>query len=217
MLTAHRIMDCPSFIQFYPSMRCNQRCRFCFNQNISDQSSYRDMTVKDAFFLCDMAAAKGISEIDILGGEPMLVPWIKDFIDHAAGSGISINISTNGSLPEAVSQLTEIRTQSLNIGFSVQGLEKTHNALTFSNNFSPAIAGITAAIAQGISPIVKSTVTPENMNEIEGLVTHLAEIGVKRYFLLHEDIIGRGRHAPCLSFPEFWKSFYILLIAFCIL
>ena len=167
----------------------------------------KDMNYNDAFSLIDIFAKMGISEIDILGGEPMLVPWIIDFVKHAASSGISLNISTNGSLPDVVNRLAEINTNSMNVGFSIQGFPETHNTLTMSNNFSKAITGLKRMIAAGKNPIVKSTLMQANINEIYDLVSYLAGLGIKRYYLLYEDIIGRQKPLTCFSFSEFWKFY----------
>jgi radical SAM protein with 4Fe4S-binding SPASM domain len=199
-------MKPPAFIQFYPTLRCNQKCGFCFNRSIPDPGSYGDMNKHEAFLLVDLAVKYGISEIDILGGEPLLVPWIKDFILHATGSKLAVNISTNGSLPDSVNSLAETGSGSLNIGFSILGFSETHNTLTGSDNFSKAIEGIKRLVSEGREPVVKSVLMRENKGEIFDLVEYLAELGVKRYFLLHEDMIGRqGYHV--LSFPDFY-DFY---------
>jgi radical SAM protein with 4Fe4S-binding SPASM domain len=199
-------MKPPAFIQFYPTLRCNQKCGFCFNRSISAPVSYGDMNKHEAFLLADVAMEYGISEIDILGGEPLLVPWIKDFISYATGSKLAVNISTNGSLLDSVIDLAETGADSLNIGFSILGFSETHNTLTGSDNFSKAISGIQRLVSDGREPVVKSVLMQENKDEIFDLVDYLSELGVKRYFLLHEDIIGRPDY-QALSFPEYY-AFY---------
>jgi len=196
-----------SFIQLYPTLRCNQSCSFCFNQNISRSASYKDMSEKDAYALIDLLVEEGIREIDILGGEPMLLAWMKDFVEYVTGLDITINISTNGSLPDIVSQYDEIQTPLMNIGFSIHGFSQTHNTLTTSDNFSKALTCIKKTIAAGKNPIVKSTLNQKNKNEIYDLVLYLSDIGLKRYYLLHEDIIGRDQYSDCLSFPEFYEFY----------
>jgi uncharacterized protein len=165
------------------------------------------MNLKDAYLLSDMLVEMGISEIDILGGEPLLVPWMKDFVVYATEYSISLNISTNGSLPDIVSQFAEIHTNSMNFGLSFEGFSETHNALTKSKNFSKAITGLKMMIAAEKNPIVKSTLMKENVDEIYDLISYFAGLGVKRYYLLHEDIIGRQKDSTCFSFPEFWKFY----------
>jgi radical SAM protein with 4Fe4S-binding SPASM domain len=165
------------------------------------------MNSSDARVLCDILQNIGTAEIDILGGEPLLIPWIKDFIAYTTGAGFSINISTNGSLPDIVNELAHIDTHALTIGFSLLGFEKTHKRLTMSDNFSKTIEGIKTVQASGKNPIVKSALTKENFNEIHELALYLSELGVKKYFLLHEDIMGRKEQTSFFSFPQFWQFY----------
>jgi radical SAM protein with 4Fe4S-binding SPASM domain len=200
-------MGHPSFIQLYPTLRCNQDCKFCFNRNISGEAFYRDMTEKEASLLLDTALAWNIPEIDVLGGEPLLVPWMVDFIRRASDANIIINISTNGSLTDAIKQLAEMNTDSVNVGFSVLGFAETHNLLTRSDNFQKAVTGIKRMIAVGNPPVVKSVLMKGNEREIIDLVSFFAHIGVQKYYLLHEDIIGRPADTDGGSFPEFFVSY----------
>ena len=195
----------PYSIQFYPTLRCNQSCGFCFNRGISNAFSSGDMDLQKADALGSILVKAGIHEIDVLGGEPMLINWMRDFVEEMTGSGVSVNISTNGSLPEVVSRLSGVQTGLMNIGFSLQGLSETHAALTQADHFSTAVSGIRSMIEKGKNPIVKSTLTRQNMPEIHDLVDYLIGLGVKSYFLLHEDIIGRQNVMSCFSFPEFRK------------
>jgi radical SAM protein with 4Fe4S-binding SPASM domain len=200
-------MNHPSFIQLYPTLRCNQDCAFCFNRNIYGEAFHRDMTEKEAFLLLDTAMDWNIPEIDILGGEPLLIPWMIDFIRHASDMKITINISTNGSLPGAIEYLAEINLDSVNIGFSILGFSETHNFFTRSSNFPKAVSGIKRMIAAGKPPIVKSVLMKGNEHEMSRLVSFFAGLGVQKYFLLHEDIIGRPADTACSSFPEFLASY----------
>lgn len=164
------------------------------------------MEAQNAFKLIDILRGEKISEIDVLGGEPMLVPWIMDFAKTAAENGVFLNISTNGAITSSIKRFTDMRWDFLNLGFSAEGFEKTHNALTGADNFSKLISGVKHLISKGKSPVVKSILTKENINELPGLISYFAEIGIKRYYLLHEDAIGRS--AVCgFSFPDFWKLF----------
>jgi len=129
------------------------------------------MSEQAAYSLADILLRNGIMELDILGGEPLLVPYMKDFLRYVTAAGVTVNISTNGSLPEVVHTLAKIPSQLLNIGFSVHGFAETHNAISGSGNFHLVIRGIRIAIGEGKSPVVKSVLTPQNREEIYGLKT----------------------------------------------
>jgi radical SAM protein with 4Fe4S-binding SPASM domain len=165
------------------------------------------MSLEEATTLCRVAKNMGTTEIDILGGEPLLITWMKDFILYALGAGFSINISTNGSFPNIVRELAALETHDLHIGFSILGFEKTHNRMTRSDNFLKALEGIRAVLASGKEPIVKSALTKDNFHEIHELVLYLSELGIKKYYLLHEDLIGRKEQLLFFSFPQFWEFY----------
>lgn len=165
------------------------------------------MSAENAYELIEILTEIGIPEVDIIGGEPLLLPWMTEFIFHATELGIKINISTNGSSPDIISRLSKIPSDLLDIGFSIHGLREMHESLTMSQSFSKAVTGIRNLISAGSSPIVKSILLPENIDEICNLVYYLKNLGVKRYYLIYEDIIGRKNFLPYFSFAEFW-DFY---------
>ena len=165
------------------------------------------MYENDAYMLASILREHSCCEIDILGGEPTLVPWIPDFVNHVTESGTAVNISTNGSLPDIIDRLSANNTGLLNVGFSIHGFSEIHHSLTAADNFSSAVAGILKMIKKGKDPIVKSTLTRENADEIIPLVKYLRDLGIKRYYLLYEDCIGRADHSSCLSYPEFMRFY----------
>jgi radical SAM protein with 4Fe4S-binding SPASM domain len=149
----------------------------------------------------------GCSEMDILGGEPMLVPWMSDFVNHVTGSGTAVNISTNGSLPHVVDRLSKNNTGLLTVGFSLHGFSEVHHSLTAADNFSKAVTGIQKMRENGKGPVAKSALTRANANEIRPLVKYLRALGIKRYYLLYEDRIGGNDLSSCLSYPEFMRFY----------
>jgi radical SAM protein with 4Fe4S-binding SPASM domain len=199
-------MKYPSFIQLYPTLRCNQNCGFCFNRSIASDA-YGDMNAADADALGSILIKNGVPEIDVLGGEPMLLPWIRDFTQRMTDSGIRVNLSTNGSMPDTWDRFIDLRGGLFTVGFSIHGFSSTHDTLTKSDNFSRAVRGLRKMIDAGKNPVVKSVLLRENKNEIFELVPYLAELGVKRYFLLYEDTIGRELPRSCFSFPEFYDVY----------
>jgi radical SAM protein with 4Fe4S-binding SPASM domain len=45
------------------------------------------------------------------------------------------------------------------------------------------------------------------MHELTELVSFLKDFGVRSYYLMHEDLLGRKEYNHPISFPEFWKFF----------
>ena len=187
----------PSYIQLYPTLRCTQSCEFCFNHGIA---SHADMSLDEAMRLLEIA--QGIASIDIMGGEPFLLQWMPRFIEAALGRGIAVNVSTNGSLPDAILGLRGLSGLPLQVGVSLLGASASaHATLTGSDNFELAIESIRTIKSIGLEPVAKTVVSRRNSGELDGIARLLKGLGVPRYNLIHMDALGEN--ALAYSFPEF--------------
>ncbi|MBF0566672.1 MAG: radical SAM protein [Nitrospirae bacterium] len=84
----------PHYIQFYPTLRCNENCYFCFNRGLSLTG---DVTPDDYLLFLEKAVSCGVSTIDLLGGEPTCHRHILEMVDAIYFSGLTTTMSTNGS------------------------------------------------------------------------------------------------------------------------
>ncbi len=179
----------PQYIQLHPTLRCNQRCRFCFNPPCNNVS---DMSFDGALTLLEVLLSSGIGEIDIIGGEPLILKWIPEFVHIAIKSGMSVNISTNGFSAEMTRKFTDLDPGKFNIGISLEGsTEAIHNRLTNAHNFHRAVATISELVSSGMDPIVKTVVDRETKTDIPAIVVLVRKLGVKRYGLIHMDMMSR--------------------------
>jgi radical SAM protein with 4Fe4S-binding SPASM domain len=197
----------PLYIQFYPTTRCNQKCSFCFNGSINKN---KEMPFEKALRLPDIVSENNISEIDIMGGEPLLVTWIHDFIEIALNRKISVNISTNGSLPHLTQKLSDLNPDNFRIGISLEGSDKDkHNAVTYSSNFNNAVSSIKHLVKSGLNPVVKTVIRKSSLDDIQNIINLLKDLGVKQYYLLHMDILSHNESFinEALSFIDFMDFF----------
>ena len=168
------------------------------------------MPFDHALMLIDVLRLQGIYDLDIMGGEPFLLKWMPDFIRTVNAAGILANISTNGSMPQALGLLAGMSSENLNIGVSLEGSSaERHNRLTRSTNFEKAVRSITMLVSMGLDPIVKTVVNRSTMDDILNIVHLLRDIGVRRYFLIHMDLFSKDPAArqDALSFINF-MAFY---------
>jgi radical SAM protein with 4Fe4S-binding SPASM domain len=179
----------PRYIQLYPTTRCNQGCSFCFNTS-SEQVS--DMTYEAALRLLEILSWHGIDDLDIMGGEPFLLEWMTDFMAAAARRGMKVNISTNGSRPEIMRRLAGMNPVGVNIGVSLDGsTAEAHNVLTCSRHFGLALKSIQTLVSLGLDPIVKTVLNRTTLRDIENIVTLIGDLGVRRYYLIHMDVMAK--------------------------
>ncbi|MGE5300552.1 MAG: radical SAM protein [Acidobacteriota bacterium] len=196
----------PSFIQFYPTFRCNQKCSFCFN----DSSQSSEISFDNALRLLSILSKNGIEELDVMGGEPLLLDWMPDFVGAALRNGLSVNLSTNGSVPDITGRFLDFSGRDFTIGLSLEGSTgERHRTLTRAGHFSCVLRNITELLSAGFNPVVKTVVNRDTMADIQGIVDLLKEIGVRRYYLLHMDLLSGSDSSrfSALSYPAF-LSFY---------
>jgi radical SAM protein with 4Fe4S-binding SPASM domain len=202
----------PKYVQLYPTTRCNQGCSFCFNAPCEQTA---DMPHESALRLLDILSGQGIGDLDIMGGEPFLIEWIPDFIATAARRGVRVNISTNGSRPEIMRRLAGMTPATINVGVSLEGsTAEAHNVLTRSHHFSLAMKSIRTLVALGLNPIVKTVVNRTTLRDIENIVALIGDLGVRRYYLIHMDVMAKNpsllneslRYADFVSYHEKIKA-----------
>lgn len=194
----------PEYIQLYPTLRCNQNCSFCFN---SAGTGYGDMSREDAAKLLDTMEAQGIGELDIMGGEPFLIPWMPDVIRDAAQRGIRVNASTNGSQITALKDLQGISPGRLTVGISLEGSSpELHDHLTGAGNFGAAVTNLRWLASTGLDPLVKTVVSRKTAGDLQHIIDLIRDIGVRRYYLIHMDIFNTDTlSGMAFSYPEFMR------------
>lgn len=195
----------PQYIQLYPTLRCNQRCSFCFND---DASTIKDLAPQEALNLLDILSALGIRDLDIMGGEPFLLPWMPSFLHAAIKERIIVNVSTNGSLPDVIEEFRGLGPDRINVGVSLEGsTPENHNGLTNADNFERALISIRTLVSLGLDPIVKTVVSRHNMHDIPLIIDLIKKLGVTRYYLIQMDCFSKaipaGNIAP--GFVEFMQ------------
>ncbi|MEJ2696091.1 MAG: radical SAM protein [Candidatus Sulfobium sp.] len=193
------------YVQLYPTVRCNQRCFFCFNGHLSSgKGALPDLSLPDAMRLLRILEDQGAEEIDVMGGEPLLLPWIPFFAQKASERGMKVNISTNGSFPASMARFKD--SQNVTIGVSLEGSsEERHNTITASSHFSLAMDTIDKLISLGLDLAVKTVVSRTIAPDIPKITGLLRSLGIRRYHLIHMDILT-GLPAimkEALSYPRF--------------
>ncbi len=73
--------------------KCNDNCKFCYRDRYSKELSF-DEQIK----VIDNISQSGVIKLTFAGGEPLLIPQIKELITYAKQKGLIVSITTNGIL-----------------------------------------------------------------------------------------------------------------------
>jgi MoaA/NifB/PqqE/SkfB family radical SAM enzyme len=126
----------PVFLEFDPSMACNQNCCWCRYGHDDSMLSYEFMIKK----LAKYPKVRGIRITG--GGEPLMNPATIPFIKECFHRGMTVGIETNGSLLDkdsidVISRCCRYCRISLDAGCA-----ETYSKLHHSNSFETVVANI---------------------------------------------------------------------------
>lgn len=178
----------PRYLQFFPTLRCNFSCAVCFNR---EHEIPPDMSLDEYVRLVSVMSDHGIGEIDIIGGEPTLHEYIGEIIETSCRVGIRTTISTNGSQPWLLEEISDrSRGPYLRIGLSLyRGKEPSSGLHRFIVNHRPALKSVTTS----------DSFVPEFAERYLGLP------GI-RYYLIYMDALNKEDASVAGTFPNFYDK-----------
>ncbi len=176
----------PEYIQFFPTLKCNRHCGFCFNRGLETEG---EITAAGFERLAAKILDAGIGEIDILGGEPTLHPDIVGLIDKAAMLKLRLNLSTNGTNVAMLEHLSGAYDKNtLNIGISLNDSRVAKELEDYIARHRPVIKSV-----------CKKTALPGPANIYFGV----PEITC---YLLYMDTVSESDLINNMPFYEYYKQ-----------
>ncbi|WOK09208.1 radical SAM protein [Imperialibacter roseus] len=111
--------------QVHPSQYCNYSCSHCYSS--SSPMMRGAVSVDIVLNAIADAADLGYNKLSVSGGEPLLVPYLKELLVSAKTKGMSTSLVTNGSFPEEKYQQLQGLVDT--IGVSFDGFGALHNTV----------------------------------------------------------------------------------------
>lgn len=165
----------PLTLLFLVNRGCNLRCQFC-----DLWSGKHHVPVDRALALFDEAVAIGTRTVVLTGGEPLLHPGLFEMVRGARARGLSVNVTTNGTLVERHwDRLVASGISSLS--FSIDGLPETHDHIRgVPGSFAKTWAALARTVADGrMDPCVYFTVTRDNVGELVEVWRRVRALGAR--------------------------------------
>lgn len=158
---------------------CNLRCVHCYQQ---DDGPRMPLPGDDILWtIAERVVEARVFELTLTGGEPLLVPQLRDLVQFFNEHQIRPHITSNGMLVDdsAADWLSKV-----NVTFQVSvdgATPEIHNAIRGSKRaFSRSIDSIRRLLDRGVEVSIAYCATPVNSSEIEPIVALSAELGVQR-------------------------------------
>jgi len=177
------------YVQFFPTLRCNKNCEFCFNRKSGSVTlSNYDFPRHRIGEFVTILKENNIFNLDILGGEPFLYEPLEDLVKLAIENNIEVTISTNGTLLEKIEKFLKIyRNSKLHIGVSINGKAKPELLHLIEKN----------------KLWIKSVITKNHIPHEE--ILKFAKNANINYYLIYMDAITEEDLKSSMPFYEFME------------
>jgi radical SAM protein with 4Fe4S-binding SPASM domain len=160
---------------------CNLACRYCYARSGTKTGQ---MPKQKVFSLIEELYSLGVDLVEFMGGEPLLSPHIRDYIDAALARSMKVRLATNATLLN--DRLIEfLVSRHVQIQISLHGIPQECSSGTGSDRIQdPTVAENIRKIAS-LNPellLLTHTVSKETVNAMASLRSYAANLHVKMMF-----------------------------------
>ena len=196
----------PYFAHLAITHRCNLRCRFCH----VTETRFAELSTEQMCGAIDVLDRMGVAVISISGGgEPLLRDDFDQIVDHAAGRGLYVKLTSNGTMPRAkYERLLKSRVDE--IGISLDGVDG--HDLPFSHVGVPILSTLSYLsdhLPAGKKLTINVTVSQANHDQVQGILDYCAVHFPRARVWLNPVVVGDGAlrtSAPIRTQPDYLRG-----------
>lgn len=192
------------FVSFETTMRCNLRCRFCYNhyKNTGDTpapSSYAQAkkTLQQIFKLFE------VGQITFTGGEPFMAERFGELVLSSRFKGATVGIISNGNYASADKylQLVDLGVKLFELPIHSCNPEIHDFMTTVNGSHQKSLAIIKMLIEHGITPTAVIVLTKFNAATAADTVRYIHSLGISKIMLNRYNVGGEGVKDPSEILP----------------
>lgn len=191
---AHSPVPSLRYLELQLLNRCNLKCLHCY----LGPARQDELSLEDAIKISREFASIGGLRLLITGGEPLLYPYLKDFIREISKLGLRTVLLTNGTLisEENISWL-----QVENIQFSLDGWRQGHDRLRGEGSFDRTLRGIRMAKDAGIPISIATMIHQGNLKDFDRLKRFSEDMDATEWGIDVPCVAGSLKDHPDLLVP----------------
>ena len=160
-----------NYLRISVTDRCDFRCVYCMSEDMNFLPKKEVLSLEELDRLCSAFIRKGVKQLRLTGGEPLVRRNIMSFM-HAmrrhldSGALEDLTLTTNGSqLSRFAHELVDCGVKRINVSLDTLDPEK-FKQVTRWGNLNKVLAGLKAATNAGLQVKI-NTVALKNFNDIE--------------------------------------------------
>jgi radical SAM protein with 4Fe4S-binding SPASM domain len=190
----------PLVMSWNITRECNMKCSHCYI-NATDRKLDNELNTQEAKNLMDQIYQVSRPLLILSGGEPLLRRDIYELIRYGSKIGLKMGLGSNGSLIDetAATKLKDsgIATVSISLDSNVPTQHDEFRGV--SGAWAKAVDACKALRENNVLVQVNTTLTQQNYNQIDDIMTLAENIGVENFHLFFLVPTGRGTKIADIS------------------
>ena len=183
----------PLVVSWNLTRKCNLKCPHCYI-NATTQELKGELTTEESKNLIDQICEVSRPLLILSGGEPLLRPDVYEIIRYGASKGLKMGLGSNGTLIDATAarRLKDAGIETVSISLDSHIPEQHDEFRGVCGSWDKAVGAIKALQENGVLVQVNTTLTHQNYDQIDDIMSLAESIGVENFHLFFLVPTGRG-------------------------
>jgi radical SAM protein with 4Fe4S-binding SPASM domain len=190
----------PLVVSWNLTRKCNLKCPHCYI-NATTQQLKNELTTEESKRLIDQICEVSRPLLILSGGEPLLRKDVYELVRYGAEKGLKMGLGSNGSLIDdaAAKKLKEAGIETVSISLDSHIPEQHDEFRGVVGSWEKAVRAIKALRENGVLVQVNTTVTQQNYDQIDDIMSLAEGLGVENFHLFFLVPTGRGTKIADIS------------------
>ncbi len=196
----------PLVLSWNFTRKCNLKCSHCYI-NATTRELANELTTEESKRLIDQISEVSRPLLILSGGEPLLRSDVYEIISYGASKGLKMGLGSNGTLidDDVARHLKEAGIETVSISLDSHIPEQHDEFRGLAGSWEKAVGAIKALRDNGVLVQVNTTVTQQNYDQIDDIMSLAESLGVENFHLFFLVPTGRGAKIADLS-PAKYES-----------
>jgi len=190
----------PLVMSYNVTRECNMKCSHCYI-NATDKKLIDELNTEEGKQLIDQICEVSHPLLILSGGEPLLRPDIYELIEYGTSKGLKMGLGSNGSLidDKVAKKLKQagIATVSISLDSHIPAQHDEFRGV--AGAWQKAVDACKALRKNGVLVQVNTTLTHDNYDQIDDIMSLAESIGVENFHLFFLVPTGRGTKIADIS------------------
>jgi len=190
----------PLVMSWNLTRKCNLKCPHCYI-NATPQELRNELSTEEAKNLIDQICEVSRPLLILSGGEPLLRKDVFELVRYGTAKGLKMGIGSNGSLIDdaAAMKLKDAGVETVSISLDSHIPEQHDEFRGVVGSWEKAVKAIKALRENGVLVQVNTTVTQQNYDQIDDIMSLAEKLGVENFHLFFLVPTGRGARLADIS------------------